>query len=1667
MKCLFWNVRGIANSPTKLALKRLIRVNHPDFVFISEPWMEVKNFPFRWLHRLGLKLFAVNERDGLDPNLWCCCRLDIEPQIVAIDNQQVSFLIKNQDNTFGISAVYASTNLVMRRSLWQNLSLLYNQFKIPWAAIGDFNCTLGAHEHKGSITPARPPIEDFNNWTDQNSLVHLPTAGAFFTWKNGRKGNLHIERRLDRTICNHSWLDYWSNNSCRTLPRNKSDHFPIIFEFVLREDKVASSFKFLQTWASDPRCEEVIYVVWKTRVVGCPMFILQRKLQILKSRLKEWNKSTFGNINDNVKKAEDGLNLIQAKILENGPSDALDTIERGAQAELDIALQREEIFWKEKAHVKWKVDGDRNTRFFHRIAKIRQSTKKISCLRVDGYLITDRDRIAEHVVSYYTNLFNNNLSVLQDNSLIDEVIPHLLNQENNTELTKLPSMEEVYNAVMSLDKDSAPGPDGFSGFFFQKYWSIIKEEVLAATLQFFQDGWITPNYNSNTLVLIPKIPNAESIEQYRPIAIANFKHKIITKILADRLALLMPSIVSAEQCAFIRGRNIKDCVCVTSEAINLLPNKCKQGNLAIKVDVAKAFDTLNWEFLINVLKAFGFDEKFCKWINVILHSAVISVSINGSLAGFFSCTRGVRQRDPLSPLLFCLAEDVLSRGLSKLVENKKVRQIKATRDSFVPSHVLYADDIMVFCKGDKGSIEALINLFQRYAVVLGQRVNPSKSTIFAGSLPIQRHLHIASCLGFNTGQVPFTYLGAPIFRGRPKPIHFQGIADRIRNKLSAWKASLLSMAGRLVLVKSVIQSMLLHTMLIYSWPSSVLKNIHKWSRNFIWSGESDSRKLVTVAWDKCCRPYDEGGLGIRSLVTLNEAANLKQCWDLVSSQEQWASLLRARVMRDNKPISYHIFSSLWSSMRASWAEVSSNSGWLIGNGKNFKFWSDFWNGSCVIDSLNITDLLHPFVKDKAEAYIQNRQWKLPNDIHILFPTLDNLLSNVHLPSVDKDDQYIWTPAADGILSLKEAFKFKSGTYSAVGWGKLIWNAFIPASNSLLFWRLLHNKVPTDDNLMMRGIQLPSICNLCSATSKTAEHLFFSCPFVVRLWNFVSTNLSQSISSFSDIWSAYRKLDSDQSMLVFMAASISIVNTVWKARNLRRFDDKTIPWTNALNMVKVQAAFTGKATPKSGSNSILDFQLLMSFNIKLNPPKTIIVKEFLWHPPVLHWIKCNTDGTSAGTPQIAACGGIFRDHAGNHLGSFSNRIGHGNAFVAELVGAILAIEIAKQKNWNNLWIETDSKLVVLAFSKPFIVPWAIRNRWENVLHHSRNINFLVTHIFREGNHCADRLANLGLHVNDFTWWEVVHRDILAELAKNSIASMLPYSTIDVSYNWHLVRFVHAASMLNEDFICIIPVFVMARPLAKICDINDSKELWKVSVRVHRKWTVVSNKREHFEMIFVDVSGGDIHVVVPAPHVSLFSEKMVLDHSYTVSNFKVQANVAAFRPSSHKFMLKFTAGTTVMDDNNAEIPPKPLVFTKFTDIINDNFNKDVLIDVIGMVESIGYSQTTTGARKQQINMMLRDGGCHGKFPLSVTNTFNVTVLGLNIDLLPMKEFIESFPKDSMITLSGQEGSNSQLSAQNSENQQMTLVQKLLSKAVVMPIGDIIKLRTVCLEVVGLLF
>lgn len=226
------------------------------------------------------------------------------------------------------------------------------------------------------------------------------------------------------------------------------------------------------------------------------------------------------------------------------------------------------------------------------------------------------------------------------------------------------------------------------------------------------------------------------------------------------------------------------------------------GAISLKIDVKKAFDTINWKFLIHVLKCFGFNQLFCGWILNILNSAKISININGKAVGFFSCSRGVRQGDPLSPLLFCIAEEVLSRGLEAMVLEGSLTQISASITLFIPSHCLYADDILIFCKGSLTNVRNIMHLFERYGDYSGQLINSQKSKFYTGGITLSRIHTIASITEFNQGSLPFTYLGILLFKGKPKALHLRPIVDKIKHKLSAWKGRLLTIIGRAQLINA-------------------------------------------------------------------------------------------------------------------------------------------------------------------------------------------------------------------------------------------------------------------------------------------------------------------------------------------------------------------------------------------------------------------------------------------------------------------------------------------------------------------------------------------------------------------------------------------------------------------------------------------------------------------------------------------------------------------------------------------------------------------------------------------------------------------------------------------------------------------------------------------------
>ncbi|XP_019435508.1 PREDICTED: uncharacterized protein LOC109342010 [Lupinus angustifolius] len=902
MRILYWNCRGFGSTKTRLFLKNLCDSNNPDFVFIAKlmiPSDSVTNLVWK---ELKLKVFVTNNRGHLLPSIWGLCKYDLNPSILSNSDQQIAMEVNTDNNRIFLCVVYANNNFLQRRHLWFDVQSVMDANPGPWCCIGDSNVVLGAHECRSARLPAKTPCLEFKSFSDSAGLLHLNTLGAQFTWTKKRRGNVLTEKRLARALCNEDWLSCWNQVSCGTLPRLTSDHHPLLLQSTIHSQARISCFKFHKMWISHQDCRRLVEDSWRIKVYGCPMFVLSQKLRHLKRDLKSWNINVFGNVHLKVNNAKACVETIRNCINILGPSSELLDQEDKAQKDLLDALMIEEIFWKEKARVKWFTQGDRNTSFFHKVTKIRHATKSISRLQSNDNILTNQDDIDNHIIGYYKDFFASPNDT-HPNNLIQAVIPSLVNQEKNSMLTEIPSNEEIKKAVFDLNGEGAPSPDGFGGCFYQAFWDIIDIQVCNAVKQFFHQSWLLPNLNSNNVILIPKTPGADRIDEFRSIALANFQFKIITKVIADRLATITSRIISPQQKGFIKDRKIHDCICIASEAINLLDHKTFGGNLAIKLDIKKAFDTMDWLFLLDTLTAFGFNQVFIHWIE---------------------CKRGVRQGDPLSPFLFCIVEDALSRGISNLVREGKITTISGPKGLQTPSHILYADDIFLFCKGKKAESFELKKLIRDYAEASGQHVNNSKCKLYTATSSPRRIASLVSYLGFSVGSLPVQYLSIPLFKGRPNKIHLQPIVDRILAKLATWKGSTLSIMGRVQLVRSIIQSMLVYNFKIYKWLENLLKLVDKGMRNFIWSGD----------------------IGVR----------------------------KQRFGSTNSTAHRQFKSSIWTRIKDNWIEVVENSIWLVGDGTKINFWTDNWTGTTMVDFLQIPLNLHSKLKAKVANFVMDSKW---------------------------------------------------------------------------------------------------------------------------------------------------------------------------------------------------------------------------------------------------------------------------------------------------------------------------------------------------------------------------------------------------------------------------------------------------------------------------------------------------------------------------------------------------------------------------------------------------------------------------------------------------------------------------------------------------------------------
>lgn len=287
-----------------------------------------------------------------------------------------------------------------------------------------------------------------------------------------------------------------------------------------------------------------------------------------------------------------------------------------------------------------------------------------------------------------------------------------MTRDQNAKLKEIPSDNEIKEATFSIHPDKAPGPDGFSASFFQANWDAVGPAVIAEVRDFFLSGHLAQSTNNTFVRLIPKSTGAKRTEDYRPIALCNVFYKIISKLLSLRLKPVLATIISENQSAFIPGRAIADNVLITHEVLHFLKNSRaeKKCTMAVKTDMSKAYDRVEWGFVEAVLKRLGFDEIWISWIMQCITTVTYSYLINDSVYGNVKPYRGIRQGDPLSPYIFILCGEVLTGLCKKASRDGTLQGIRVARACPRVNHLLFADDTMFFCQANKTSCETLVKI---------------------------------------------------------------------------------------------------------------------------------------------------------------------------------------------------------------------------------------------------------------------------------------------------------------------------------------------------------------------------------------------------------------------------------------------------------------------------------------------------------------------------------------------------------------------------------------------------------------------------------------------------------------------------------------------------------------------------------------------------------------------------------------------------------------------------------------------------------------------------------------------------------------------------------------------------------------------------------------------
>ncbi|XP_057249344.1 uncharacterized protein LOC130590806 [Beta vulgaris subsp. vulgaris] len=355
-------------------------------------------------------------------------------------------------------------------------------------------------------------------------------------------------------------------------------------------------------------------------------------------------------------------------------------------------------------------------------------------------------------------------------------------------------------------------------------------------------------------------------------------------MICSRLKKVLPNIIEPVQSAFVEKRVIFHNIFICQDMLRHYKRKSEPARCTMKVDLRKAYDSIDWEFIKEMLLGLKFPKKFVNWVMLCMTTPSYSLSINGQLCGFFQGKRGVRQGDRISPLLFVIAMEYISR-LMKKMQKKNQFEFHYRCSDLKLSHLIFADDLMRFCKGVPQSAIMIKRVLKTFSVTSGLCASAEKTAIYFGNVKEEFQVRILQVTGFQKGQFPFRYLGVPITSKRISKADCEVLVDKILKRLICMSSRHLSYAGRVTLINAVLINLHTYWAQLFLLPKSVLEAITRICRAYLWEGKVYTSKPPPISWQEVCYAKNRGGLGIRECKSWNVAAIGKHVWQITAKAD--------------------------------------------------------------------------------------------------------------------------------------------------------------------------------------------------------------------------------------------------------------------------------------------------------------------------------------------------------------------------------------------------------------------------------------------------------------------------------------------------------------------------------------------------------------------------------------------------------------------------------------------------------------------------------------------------------------------------------------------------------------------------------------------------------------